>query len=114
MCYQTRDLLEAMRQDGAAAPSALRVDGGMVENNWVMQFLADILGVPVERPQVTETTALGVAYLAGLQAGLYGDLDSIASHWHRQQRFDPRMADSHRATLYKGWLNAVQRVRSEG
>lgn len=114
VCYQTRDLLEAMRQDGAAEPSALRVDGGMVENNWVMQFLADILGVPVERPEVTETTALGVAYLAGLQAGLYKDLASIARHWHRQQRFEPRMADSHRGKLYDGWLDAVKRVRSEG
>ena len=114
VCYQTRDLLEAMRQDGAAEPSALRVDGGMVENNWVMQFLADILGVPVERPEVTETTALGVAYLAGLQAGLYKDMASIAQHWHRQQRFDPRMADSHRSKLYDGWLDAVNRVRSEG
>ncbi|MDH4653979.1 glycerol kinase GlpK [Pseudomonas sp. JS3066] len=112
VCYQTRDLLEAMAQDGAAAPSALRVDGGMVENNWVMQFLSDILGVPVERPEVTETTALGVAYLAGLQAGLYRDLDEVASHWHRQQRFVPRMADEHRKKLYDGWLDAVQRVRS--
>lgn len=114
VCYQTRDLLEAMRQDGAAAPSALRVDGGMVENNWVMQFLADILGVTVERPKVTETTALGVAYLAGLQAGLYLDLEAIASHWHRQQRFEPRMDDQHRAQLYDGWVDAVKRVRSEG
>ncbi len=113
VCYQTRDLLEAMRQDGAAEPSALRVDGGMVVNNWVMQFLADILGVTVERPQVTETTALGVAYLAGLQAGLYRDLDEIASHWHRQQRFFPHMAATHREHLYAGWLDAVQRVRSE-
>ena len=112
VCYQTRDLLEAMGQDGAAPPSALRVDGGMVENNWVMQFLADILGVPVERPEVTETTALGVAYLAGLQAGLYRDLDEVASHWHRQQRFAPRMAEGHRQKLYDGWLDAVQRVRS--
>ncbi|MGF6695135.1 glycerol kinase GlpK [Pseudomonas sp. D(2018)] len=112
VCYQTRDLLEAMAQDGAAAPSALRVDGGMVENNWVMQFLADILGVPVERPEVTETTALGVAYLAGLQVGLYRDLDEVASHWHRQQRFAPRMAEDHRKKLYDGWLDAVQRVRS--
>ncbi|MDH4580623.1 glycerol kinase GlpK [Pseudomonas sp. BN415] len=112
VCYQTRDLLEAMAQDGAAAPSALRVDGGMVENNWVMQFLADILGVPVERPEVTETTALGVAYLAGLQVGLYRDLDEVASHWHRQQRFAPRMAEDHREKLYDGWLDAVQRVRS--
>jgi glycerol kinase len=114
VCYQTRDLLQAMRQDGAAEPSALRVDGGMVVNNWVMQFLADILGVPVERPVVTETTALGVAYLAGLQAGLYRDLDEVASHWHRQQRFAPRMADAHRGKLYAGWLDAVKRVRSEG
>ncbi|MDI9843474.1 FGGY-family carbohydrate kinase, partial [Pseudomonas aeruginosa] len=68
VCYQTRDLLEAMRQDGTP-PSALRVDGGMVVNNWVMQFLTDILGVTVERPEVTETTALGVAYMAGLKAG---------------------------------------------
>ncbi|MGE8497632.1 MAG: glycerol kinase GlpK [Pseudomonas sp.] len=114
VCYQTRDLLEAMRHDGAAAPHALRVDGGMVENNWVMQFLADILGVTVERPKVTETTALGVAYLAGLQAGLYSDLDAIASHWHRQQRFDSKMDDERRAKLYSGWLDAVKRVRSEG
>ncbi|MOA14762.1 Glycerol kinase [compost metagenome] len=103
-----------MRQDGTVEPSALRVDGGMVVNNWVMQFLADILGVPVERPEVTETTALGVAYLAGLQAGLYGSLEEIASHWHRQRRFEPRMAAEHRARLYHGWLDAVKRVRSEG
>ncbi|VXC30036.1 glycerol kinase [Pseudomonas sp. 8AS] len=114
VCYQTRDLLEAMRQDGTVEPGALRVDGGMVVNNWVMQFLADILGVPVERPEVTETTALGVAYLAGLQAGLYGSLEEIASHWHRQRRFEPRMAAEHRARLYHGWLDAVKRVRSEG
>jgi glycerol kinase len=114
VCYQTRDLLEAMRRDGASAPSALRVDGGMVVNNWLMQFLADILGVTVERPQVTETTALGVAYLAGLQLGLFGSLEEIASHWHREQRFEPRMDQAHREGLYQGWLNAVKRVRSEG
>lgn len=114
VCYQTCDLLEAMRQDGAAAPSALRVDGGMVVNNWVMQFLADILGVPVERPEVTETTALGVAYLAGLQLGLYASLDDIARMWHRDRRFEPCMGEAHRARLYDGWLDAVKRVRSEG
>ena len=86
----------------------------MVVNNWVMQFLADILGVPVERPVVTETTALGVAYLAGLQLGLFGSLEEIASHWHREQRFEPRMDEAHREALYQGWLNAVKRVRSEG
>ncbi|WP_263138677.1 glycerol kinase GlpK [Pseudomonas sp. RIT-PI-AD] len=112
VCYQTRDLLEAMRQDGAVPPRSLRVDGGMVENNWVMQFLADILGVTVERPEITETTALGVAYLAGLQAGLYRDLDEIASHWQRQQRFQPGMDTPQRDALYAGWLDAVVRVRS--
>jgi glycerol kinase len=90
------------------------VDGGMVENNWVMQFLADILGVPVERPEVTETTALGVAYLAGLQVGWYASLEEVASHWHLQRRFTPRMAGEHRSKLYAGWLDAVKRVRSEG
>lgn len=113
VCYQTRDLLEAMAQDGAAAPSALRVDGGMVVNNWLMQFLADILGVPVERPQINETTALGAAYLAGLQAGVYRDLDEIAGHWQCQHRYQPNMAETVRAELYAGWLNAVSRVRSE-
>ncbi|WP_121304747.1 glycerol kinase GlpK, partial [Pseudomonas aeruginosa] len=112
VCYQTRDLLEAMRQDGTP-PSALRVDGGMVVNNWVMQFLTDILGVTVERPEVTETTALGVAYMAGLKAGFYRDLDDIASHWHLQRRFDAHMAEERRGELYAGWQNAVRRVRSE-
>lgn len=113
VCYQTRDLLEAMGQDGAATLSALRVDGGMVVNNWLVQFLADILGVPVERPQVNETTALGAAYLAGLQAGLYRDLAEVASHWQRQRRFEPSMLPARREALYAGWLNAVRRVRSE-
>ena len=113
VCYQTRDLLEAMRQDGAQAPTALRVDGGMVGNAWLMQFLADMLDVPVERPQVSETTALGVAYLAGLRAGLYADLQQIAGLWQRQQRFLPQMAQARRAELYAGWLESVQRVRSE-
>ena len=112
VCYQTRDLLEAMRQDGAAPLSALRVDGGMVVNNWLVQFLADILGVPVERPQVNETTALGAAYLAGLRAGLYRDLDEVASHWQQQRRFEPSMPAQRREALYAGWLNAVRRVRS--
>jgi glycerol kinase len=102
-----------MRQDGAAPLSALRVDGGMVVNNWLVQFLADILGVPVERPQVNETTALGAAYLAGLQAGLYRDLDEVASHWQQQRRFEPSMPAERREALYAGWLNAVRRVRSE-
>lgn len=81
VCFQTRDLLDAMQADGAQNTAALRVDGGMVINNWVVQELANILGVTVDRPQVTETTALGAAYLAGLQLGVFNNLDDIASHW---------------------------------
>ncbi len=113
VCYQTRDLLEAMTLDGSQPPSALRVDGGMAVNNWVLRFLADMLGVPVERPAIIETTALGAAYLAGLQAGIYGGLDEITELWHRERRFEPSMAKERRAQLYEGWLDAVRRVRCE-
>ncbi|MFC4160307.1 glycerol kinase GlpK [Chitinimonas lacunae] len=112
VCYQTRDLLEAMRADGAQLPAALRIDGGMAGNDWVMQFLADLLATPVERPSITETTALGAAYLAGLGAGLYRDLDELAGLWTRQQRFEPTMPAESRQMLYRGWLEAVGRVRS--
>lgn len=115
VCYQSRDLFEAMQMD-AATPSdetVLRVDGGMVVNNWLVQFLADILGVAVERPRVIETTALGVAYLAALQAGIYSDVQQIARLWRSQQRFEPRMETERRTRLYAGWLSAVQRVRSQ-
>ncbi|MFZ2289128.1 MAG: glycerol kinase GlpK [Halopseudomonas yangmingensis] len=113
VCFQTRDLLEAMTADGAHATAALRVDGGMVVNNWVVQSLANILGVPVERPQVTETTALGVAYLAGLQCGLFDSLEQIAAHWRCQRSFSPQMDAKRRESLYQGWREAVQRVRSQ-
>jgi glycerol kinase len=112
VCYQTRDLLEAMRADGASLPATLRVDGGMVANNWLMQFLADLLETPVERPVVAETTALGAAYLAGLGAGLFGSLQDVAGHWVRDRRFEPSMAPERREGLYDGWLEAVGRVRS--
>lgn len=113
VCFQSRDLLEAIRQDASAPFNVLRVDGGMVVNNWLMQCLADILGVPVERPAVNETTALGAAYLAGLQSGIYQDLEQIGALWQRQQAFSPRMAESRRQKLYDGWLDAVQRVRTQ-
>ena len=90
----------------------MRVDGGMVANDWVCQFLADILDLPVERPAVTETTALGAAFLAGLEVGLYPSLDALASTWRCQRRFEPDMAPAERARLYGGWLNAVRRVRA--
>jgi glycerol kinase len=112
VCYQTKDLLEAMTADGAPLPPALRVDGGMSNNNWCMQFLADILDTPVERPRVTETTALGAACLAGLGCGFFASTDEIGAHWQCDQRFDPAMKPDQRTALYAGWLQAVARTRS--
>lgn len=111
VCYQTRDLLEAMRGDGADF-ATLRVDGGMVANNWVVQRLADMLDCRCERPQVSETTALGAAYLAGLQLGVYASLDEIAGLWQCEAGFDPAMNELDRARRYTGWKNAVARVRT--
>ena len=112
VCYQTRDLMQAMADDGAAAPTALRVDGGMVGNDWMVQFLADMLDLPVDRPVVAETTALGAAYLAGLAVGLFGSLDDISSRWQLERNFQPAMAGAARDGLYGGWRDAVARVRS--
>ena len=113
VCYQTRDLFAAMAEDGVR-PTELRVDGGMVANDWLTQFLADILDLPVDRPGVIETTALGAAYLAGLGCGLYGSLDDIVGSWRRQARFEPRMAGDRRRRLLDGWDRAVRRVREGG
>ena len=112
VCYQTRDLIEAMASDGAERPSSLRVDGGMARNDWLLQFLADILELPVERPQVTETTALGAAYLAGLKTGIYRSTAEIARNWRCERRFTPAMAAATREGLYAGWREAVARVLS--
>ena len=111
VCYQTRDLMEAMAADGAPRPTALRVDGGMTKNDWLMQFLADLLDLPVARPVVTETTALGAAYLAGLEAGLWSSTEDIATHWQRDRLFEPAMKPAERDRLYAGWKDAVGRVR---
>jgi glycerol kinase len=106
--YQTRDLLEAMRADwGGSADGVLRVDGGMVANDWAMQFLADIIAAPVDRPVVTETTALGAAYLAGLQVGLCPEPAEFARHWALQRRFAPAMPNSVRDMKYERWKRAV-------
>lgn len=110
-CYQTRDLIEAMRADGAA-PASLRVDGGMVANNWFLQCLADTLGMPVERPRLTETTVLGAAALAGLGTGFYPSLDALAGSWQREALFEPQIDPETRGAGYAGWLDAVARVRS--
>ena len=112
VCYQTKDLQRAMESDGVR-PIALRVDGGMVANNWLMQFLADVLGATVDRPEITETTALGAAYLAGLKAGVYNSLEDLESMWLHEKRFEPEFDKSTRDRLYEGWLNAVRRVQSE-
>lgn len=119
VAYQTRDLLEAFHADIVQSgeglhAGTLRVDGGMVANDWFCQCLADTLGVSVERPRVIETTALGAAYLAGMGAGLYGGLEDIAAAWRCERRFEPRMDEKLRARNYAGWQAAVERVRSHG
>ncbi len=107
--YQTRDLLMAMRADwGAAADGVLRVDGGMTASDWAMQFLADILGAPVDRPVVTETTALGAAWLAGWRAGTCGGPQDFAKSWALQRRFAPAMAEADREARYARWQRAVR------
>jgi glycerol kinase len=111
VAYQTRDLLDAMAADGVA-PAGLRVDGGMIGNDWLMQFLTDILDRPLERPRVAETTALGAAYLAGLQAGVFVSLDDISRCWSLERRFEPEMAKTIRDQLLNDWRHAVDRVRS--
>lgn len=109
VCYQTRDLTDAMAADAELA-KCVRVDGGMVANNWVMQYLADVLNVDIDRPKVIETTALGAAFLAGLQAGIYKSLDDIRSTWQLEQRFKPAMSESLRSERLKGWKTAVSKV----
>ncbi len=112
VCYQTRDLFGAMSQD-AVAPTELRVDGGMVVNDFVTQSLADILQVDVIRPATVETTALGAAFAAGLQAGVYDSLESIAKLWESEARFTPKKESARADELYAGWQKAVARVRSD-
>jgi glycerol kinase len=109
--YQTRDLLEAMRADWPAArDTVLRVDGGMAASDVTMQFLADILAAPVDRPVVMETTALGAAYLAGYAAGVCPDLAGFAATWKRERRFEPRMEAATRERKWAGWRDAVRRT----
>lgn len=109
--YQSRDLLEAMRIDGVEQLANLRVDGGMVRNDWMVQFLADILQLEVDRPIVTETTALGAAMIAALQVGIYSSLQELQRNWRREKRFTPLMDAGEAGRLYEGWLRAVRGVR---
>lgn len=110
VCYQTRDLLSAMLKDGVPELNSLRVDGGMTANNWLLQFLADMLGLNVQRSACIETSALGAAFLAGLRVGVYSSLDDIAKLWQLHAEHQPVMSDDLRNVLYDGWLKAVARV----
>jgi glycerol kinase len=112
MCYQTRDVLEAMTADSGVDLKTLRVDGGAVVNNLLMQFQADILGVPVQRPKVAETTALGAAYLAGLAVGFWQSEQEVAAQWAIDRTFEPQMSASERDKLYAGWKRAVERSQN--
>ncbi len=108
--YQTRDILEAMEEDANIRLSALKVDGGMVGNELLMQFQADILGVPVIRPRVAETTALGAAYAAGLAVGFWRDMEELRRNWGVERVWEPHMPEEERERLYRGWKKAVERT----
>nr|WP_236912643.1 glycerol kinase GlpK [Clostridium sp. Cult1] len=109
IAYQTRDVLEAMQEDSGIDLQDLRVDGGAVANNFLMQFQSDILGVPVHRPEIIETTALGAAYLAGLAVGFWSDKEEITKRWSVDRVFETEMEDEEKERLYKGWKKAVER-----
>lgn len=103
LCYQTRDVMEAMSKDSGIDVQSLRVDGGAVKNNFIMQFQADIVNTSVERPEIQETTALGAAFLAGLAVGFWESKDDIAKNWKLEEKFDPKMDEGEREKLYRGW-----------
>ena len=112
IAYQTADVLEAMHADSGIAVTELRVDGGATQNDLLMQFQADVLGVPVVRPKIYETTALGAAYLAGLAVGFWKNTDALAAQWQLDRRFEPTMSATRRAILKAGWTKAVKRSRA--
>jgi glycerol kinase len=108
--YQTRDLLDAMGADADLSDTVLRVDGGMSASDWAMQFLADILGAPVDRPAMLETTALGAAWLAGMKAGVWPGMEEFAARWEAERRFEPSMGQEEREKRHAGWRDSVGRV----
>jgi len=108
--YQSREVIEAMEADSGVALTTLKVDGGMVRNETLMQFQADILGVPVIRPKVPETTALGAAYAAGLAVGFWRGQEDIRANWAEDKRWEPSMLDERREALYGRWKQAVERT----
>jgi glycerol kinase len=109
VAYQTYDLFEAMKHDGLR-PKIIKVDGGMVMNNWFSQFLSDVVNVSVLRPKIQETTALGAAFLAGLQIGVYKSLKDISKIWYLDKKFKPKMLNDSRKKLLKGWSTSVKRT----
>jgi len=119
VAYQTRDLYEAMRSDweqaagDASGDAVLRVDGGMVANDWMVQSLSDILQAPVDRPEVIETTALGAAWLAGMHVGLYPGVEGFSKTWALDRHFEPEMSKEASDDRYAGWRDAVGRVLSD-
>ncbi|MCY7757733.1 glycerol kinase GlpK [Bacillus inaquosorum] len=108
LAYQTKDVLDAMEADSNIQLKTLRVDGGAVKNNFLMQFQGDLLNVPVERPEINETTALGAAYLAGIAVGFWKDRSEIANQWNLDKRFEPELEEEKRNELYTGWQKAVK------
>ncbi|MBR0383942.1 MAG: glycerol kinase GlpK [Eubacteriaceae bacterium] len=111
LAYQTKDVLDAMEKDAGTQLKSLKVDGGACANNFLMQFQADILGCPVDRPSIVETTAMGASYLAGLAVGFWKDQDEVAAAWKLDRTFEPMMDADTRAKLYKGWTKAVDRAK---
>ena len=112
IALQTLDIMDCMQKDAGIKLDTLRADGGATRNNLLMQFQADVLGVPVERPMVTETTALGAAYLAGLAVGFWKSEEEIAAMWQLDRRFEPNMAQSDRDKLLHDWQRAVARSKA--
>ncbi|WP_265733320.1 FGGY-family carbohydrate kinase, partial [Acinetobacter baumannii] len=110
ICYQSRDVSEAMEQDSGVHVEVLKVDGGVTANSLCMQLQADILNVPVGRPVVAETTALGAAYAAGLAVGFWKDTDELRANWNEDQRWTPEWSDQQRSEGYAGWQKAIQRT----
>jgi glycerol kinase len=108
MAYQTKDIVEKVLEGGDIQIPELRIDGGAVRNNMLCQFQADILGIPVVRPKVTEATVTGVAYVAGLATGLWSGLDEVAGLWQADRVFEPQMSEDRRQALYNGWKAAVE------
>jgi len=111
MCYQTLDVVRAMERDSGIELKELRADGGAVANSFLMQFQSDILGVPVEVPEITETTALGSAYLAGLATGFWESREELDARWRLSRRYEPSMQEGERERLHRRWLRAVERSR---